>query len=200
MSSGLVRWVLVHLNDWTWLVAEYRVWLIVVATVIGCAAPLLSAARQRRPGPAPSRVVRGGAMGLALSASAVAICSLLHFSDLRWLAPNQRGSVHLSAPGGLFGFTKPAVGVLNSVAGLPAEWRAVQVSVHTAIVCAFLALAGCVLMVLTWRRARRADIRQIVQDEIRKASADSRLGGTGSIATTMRGDCPQRQRKIQWQA
>jgi len=170
MSFGQVRWALAQLNDWTWLVAQYRGWLIALATVIGGAAPLLSAARKNLPPPSPSLVVRSGAMALALSAAAVAICSLLHFSDLRWLAPGQRASLHLSAPGGLFGFTRPAVRVLNSVAGLPVEWRAAQAAVHTAIVCAFLAVAAVALMVLTWRRARRADIRQIVQEEIRKAS------------------------------
>jgi hypothetical protein len=179
MSSGTARWVLVHLNDGTWLVAEYRVWLITLATLIGVAVPLWSAARKRVP-PAPSPIVRSGAIALALSAAVVAICSLLHFSDLRWLPPAQRGSVHLSAPGGIFGFTKPAVGVLNSVADLPVEWRAAQLSVHTAIVCAFLAVAACFVAVLAWRRARRADIRQIVLEEMRMASGGSRLGSTGS--------------------
>ncbi|MBV8348790.1 MAG: hypothetical protein JOZ49_15055 [Mycolicibacterium sp.] len=142
--------------------------MIALATVIGGAAPLLRAARKCLPKPAPALVIRGGAMALALSAAAVAICSLLHFSDLRWLAPDQRGSVHLSAPGGFLGFARPAVGVLNSVAGLPAEWQAAQVSIRTAIVCALLAVAASALVVLTWRRARRADIRQIVQEEIQK--------------------------------
>jgi hypothetical protein len=118
-------------------------------------------------------------MALMLSAAAVAICSLLHFSDLRWLAPGQRGSVHLSAPGGFLGFAKPAVSVLNTVAGLPAEWQAAQVSVHTAIICALLAVAAFALAVLTWRRARRADIRQIVREEIRKAAGGNRLCSTG---------------------
>jgi hypothetical protein len=171
MSVGQVRWALGQLDDWTWLVAQYRGWLIVLAVVIGGAAPLLSAARKRLPTPAPSLVVRDGAMALALSSAAVAICSLLHFSDLRWLAPDQRGSVYLSAPSGLLGFTKPVVVVLNSVAGLPAEWRAGQASVHTAIACALLAVAAFALAVLTRRRARRADIRQIVQEELRKAAA-----------------------------
>ena len=172
-----MSWTLVHLNGWAWLVVQYRGWLITLATVIGCAAPLLRAARKRLPRPAPSLVVRSGAMALALSAAAVAICSLLHFSDLRWLAPDQRSSVHLSAPSGLLGFTKPAVGVLNSVAGLPVEWRASQVSVHTALVSALLAVAAFALAILTWRRARRADIRQIVQEEIRKATRGNRLCG-----------------------
>ena len=173
VSFGQVRWALGQLNDVTWLVAQYRGWVISLATVIGVAAPLLGAARKCLPRPAPSLVIRGGAMALALSAAAVAICSLLHFSDLRWLAPGERGSVHLSAPGGFLGFAKPGVGVLNAVAGLPAEWQAAQVSVHTAIVCALLAVAASALTVLTWRRARRAGIRQIVQEEIRKAA-----GGT----------------------
>jgi len=170
MSSGHMRWALVQLNDWTWLVAQYRGWLITLATVIGGAIPLWSAARKRLPRPAPALVVRNCAMALAVSAAAVTVCSLLHFSDLRWLAPDQRKSLHLSAPSGFLGFTKPVVGVLNSVTGLPAEWRAAQVSVHTAIVCALLAVAALALVVLTWRRARRADIRQIVQEEIRKAT------------------------------
>lgn len=168
MSFGHVRWALAQLDDWTWFVAQYRGWVIVLATVIGGLAPLLSAARRHLPGPAPSLVIRGSAAGLALSAAAVAICSLLHFSDLRWLPPGQRGSLHVSAPGGFLGFAKSAVNVLNTVAGLPAEWRAAQLSVHTAIVCALLAVAAFVLVVLTWRRARRADIRQIVQEELRK--------------------------------
>jgi hypothetical protein len=167
-----------QLNDWTWLVAQYRGWLITLATVIAGAAPLISAARKHLPQPSPSLVVRSGAMALALSAAAVAICSLLHFSDLRWLAPDQRRSLHLSTPGGLLGFTKPAVGVLNSVAGLPVEWRAAQAAVHTAIVYALLAMAAFALVVLTWRRARRADIRRIVQEEIRKTTGGNRLCGT----------------------
>jgi hypothetical protein len=170
MSFGQVRWALIQLNDWTWLVAQYRGWLITLAVVIGGAAPLLSAARKRLPKPAPSLVVRSGAMALALSSAAVAICSLLHFSDVRWLAPDQRGSLYLSAPSGFLGFAKPVVVVLNSVAGLPVEWRAAQASVHTAIVCALLALAAFALAVLTRRRARRAEIRQVVQEEIRKAT------------------------------
>lgn len=157
-----------HLNDWTWLVVQYRVWLMTLATVTGGAAPLLRAARRGLPGPAPSLVVRGSAIALALSAAVVAICSLLHFSDLRWLAPDERGSLHLSAPGGFLGFARSAVGVLNSVAGLPVEWRAVQVSVHTAIVCALLAMAAFVVAFLSRRRARRAEIRQIVHEELRK--------------------------------
>jgi hypothetical protein len=178
MSFGQVRWALVQLNDLTWLVAQYRGWVIALATVIGGAAPLVSAARKSLPRPAPSLVIRSGAMALVLSAAAVAICSLLHFSDLRWLAPDQRGSVHLSAPGGFFGFAKPAVSVLNKVAGLPAEWQAAQVSVHTAIICALLAVAAFALAVLTRRRARRADIRQIVREEMRKAAGGNQLCST----------------------
>jgi len=170
MSSGAARWAVVHLDDWTWLVAEYRVWLITLAAVIGLAAPLVGATRRHVPRPAPSLVVRSGAMAVAFSAATVTICSLLHFSDLRWLAPDQRKTAHLSAPGGIFSFAKPVVVVVNSVAGLPAELRATQVSVHTAIVCAFVALAAFLLVAITWRRARRADIRQIVQEELRRTA------------------------------
>ncbi len=169
MSSGAARWALVHLNDWTWLVAEYRVWLITLATVIGLAVPLLAAARKHLPRPAPSLVVRSGAMALTFSAAMVTICSLLHFTDLRWLAPSQRATAHLSAPGSPFGFARPVVSAVNSMAGIPVEYRATQVSVHTAIVCAFLALVAFFLVAITWRRARRADIRQIVREEIRRS-------------------------------
>lgn len=170
MSFGRVRWILVQLNDLTWFVAQYRGWVVALVTVIGGAVPVWRAARKGLPRPAPSLVIRSGATALALSAATVAICSLLHFSDLRWLAPDQRGSVHLAAPGGLLGFARPAVGVLNAVAGLPAEWQAARVSVHTAIICALLAAGAFVVAALTWRRARRADIRQIVQEEIRNGS------------------------------
>jgi hypothetical protein len=170
VNSGLVKSIVAHLNDWTWVAVEYRVWIIVLATAVGLALPLLGAARRDMPRPAPSLVVRGGAVGLALSSALMAACSLLHFSDQRWLPVSQRGSVHVSAPGGVFGFAKPAVGVINSVAGLPVEWRATQVAVHTAIICAFLTLAALVLIVLTWRRARRAEIRQVVQEEIQRST------------------------------
>jgi hypothetical protein len=171
MNSGTARSALAHLNDWTWLVAEYRVWLRALATIIGLAAPLLSAARNRIPRPAPSLVIRSGALALAFSAAAVTVCSLLHFSDLRWLAPDQRKVVHLSAPGGLLSFAKPLVVTVNSVAGIPVELRATEVSVHTAIVCAFLALAAFLVVAITWRRARRADIRQIVREEMRRPAS-----------------------------
>ena len=170
MNTGLVKSISAHLNDWTWVAVEYRVWVIILATVIGLAMPLLSAARSDGPRPAPSLVVRSGAVGLGLSSALMAVCSLLHFSDQRWLAVSQRGSVHVSAPGGVFGFAKPAVGVINSVANLPVEWRATQVAVHTAIICAFLTLAALALIVLTWRRARRAEIRQVVQEEIQRST------------------------------
>ena len=174
MSSGPVKSIVTHLNDWTWLAVEYRVWLIILVTVIGLAAPLVAAARRDGPRPAPSLVVRGGAIALALSSALISICSLLHFSDLRWLPASQRGSVHVSAPGGVFGFAKPAVGVINSVANLPAEWQATQMAVHTAIACSFLAVAGLLVLLLTWRRARRAEIRQVVQEELQRATVGVR--------------------------
>jgi hypothetical protein len=170
MNSGLGRWALAHLNAWTWLVAEYRTWLIVIATVAGIAVPLLSAARKHRPRPAPSVVIRSAAIGLGFSAAAVTACALLHFSDLRWLPPGQRATAHLNAPGGLLSFAKPIVAVVNSVAGVPAEVRATQVAVHAAFTCALLALAAFFAVVLSWRRARRADIRQIVREEIRRSA------------------------------
>ena len=162
-----MRWALAQLNEWTWLAAQYRGWLLALATLAGGAGPLLSAARRQLPRPGLLLVARGGAMALALSAAAVAMCSLLHVSDLRWLPPGQRRTVHLSTPSGLLGFARPTVKALNSVAGLPAEWRAARVSVRTAILCALLSVAALALVVLTARRARRADIRQIVREELR---------------------------------
>ena len=50
MSSGVARWAFVHLDSWTWFVAEYRVWVITLATVVGLAAPLVGAARRHLPG------------------------------------------------------------------------------------------------------------------------------------------------------
>ena len=37
MNSGLVKSIVAHLNDWTWVAVEYRVWVIILATVIGLA-------------------------------------------------------------------------------------------------------------------------------------------------------------------
>ena len=176
MNSGPARWALTHLDAWTWLIAEYRTWLIVIATVTGLAVPLLSAARKHLPPPAPSVVIRSAAMALGFAAATVTACSLLHFSDLRWLPPGQRAAVHLSAPGGPFGFARPIVAVVNSVASVPAEVRATQVSVHAAVTCALLALAALLAVALTWRRARRADIRQIVREEIRAAGGHAITG------------------------
>src|SRR5258708_6965750 len=169
MASGAAHWALVHIDDWTWFVADYRVWLITLATVAGLAAPFLGARKHRRP-PAPSLVIRSGAMALGFSAAAVTVCSLLHFSDLRWLPPGGRSTAHLTAPGGIFSFAKPMVTVVNSIAGIPVEFRAAQISVHTAIGCAFLALAAFFVVAITWRRARRADIRQVVQEEILRST------------------------------
>jgi hypothetical protein len=170
VNSGLAKSIVAQLNDWTWVAVEYRVWVIILATAIGLSIPLLSAARRDAPRPAPSLAVRSGAVGLALSSALMAICSLLHFSDQRWLAVSQRGSVHVSAPGGVLGFAKPAVGVINSVANLPVEWRATQVAVHNAIICALLTVGALALIVATWRRARRAEIRQVVREEIERTT------------------------------
>jgi len=187
MNSGPVRWAVAHLSTWTWLIAEYRTWLIVIATVIGIAAPLLSAARKNRPRPAPSVIIRSAAMALGFSAATASACSLLHFSDLRWLPPDQRAVAHLSPPGGLFSFAKPIVAAVNSVAGVPAEFRATQVSVHAAIACAFVALAALFVVALTWRRARRADIRQIVREELRRSTAASAPEPSPDAATLQTG-------------
>jgi hypothetical protein len=42
--------------------------------------------------------------------------------------------------------------------------------VHTAIICALLTVAALAVIVLTWRRARRAEIRQVVQEEIHRSA------------------------------
>jgi hypothetical protein len=169
MNLGAVRWTLAHLDNWAWVIAEYRVWVIIGVTIVGLAAPLLRAARRGGPRPSPALVVRGGALALAFSAAVVTVCSLLHFSDLRWLPVAQRTSAHLSAPGGVFGFAKPIVTAVNTVTGVPAEIRATQVSVHTAISCALLSLAALLVVAVSWRRAHRAEISQIVREEVRRS-------------------------------
>ena len=116
-------------------------------------------------------MLRGAAFTLAFTSTLVAVCSLLHFSDLRWLVPGQRGSVHVSSPAIFGGFGKSAAGVVNSVADVPAEWRATQVSIGTAIHCGLLALLGFTLVLVTRRWARRGEIRLVVNEEL-----DKRLG------------------------
>lgn len=175
MASGAAHWALVHVDDWTWFVADYRGWLMALAVVVGLAAPFLGAARRHQRPPAPSLVIRSGAVALGFSAAAVTVCSLLHFSDLRWLPPGERSAAHLTAPGGIFGFARPMVTVVNSIAGIPVEFRAAQVSVHTAIACAFLALAAFLMVAITWRRARRAEVRQVVQEELLKMEIGTRV-------------------------
>lgn len=159
-----------NVGAWTWFVAEYRGWVMVIIAVIGLLLPLLSGFTRGR-GAAPSVMIRSGAMALGFAAALATACSLLHFNDLRWLAPGQRASVHVSAPGGLLSFAKPLVGVVNSVAGVPAEFRAIEASVNVAITCVFIGLAALLVAALTSGLARRADIRQIVRDEIRKSAA-----------------------------
>lgn len=160
-----------NVGAWTWFIAEYRGWVMVILAVIGLLLPLLSGFLRGRTGAAPSVMIRSGAMALGFAAALVTACSLLHFNDLRWLAPGQRASVHVSAPGGLFSFARPLVGVVNSVAGIPAEFRAAEASVNVAITCVFIGLAALLVAALTSGLARRADIRQIVRDELRKSAA-----------------------------
>ena len=126
--------------------------------------------------------VHSGGATLAFSSAVVAVSSLLHFSDLRWLPPDRRGALDVSAPAGIFGnIAKPVVTAVNSVAGIPAEWQAAQMAIHTATVCVFLALVGYLLVVLSRRRAQRAEIRLLVwehtnQLEARLEQAERRLG------------------------
>lgn len=179
MNSSPAQGTLANLNTWTWFVAEYRVWVIVIVTILGLVAPFLGASRKHRPPPFPSVVIRSGAMALAFSSALATVCSLMHFSDLRWLPPGQRAHAHLSQPGGMFSFAKPIVGAVNSVTGIPVEFRAIQASVHVAIICALIALAAGLVVALTSRRARRAEVRQIVREEIRRSAA-----GLGSRRAT----------------
>lgn len=177
MNSSSVQGTLTILNTWTWPVAEYRGWVVVIITVLGLLAPFLTASGKYGTRPLPSVVIRSGAMALAFASALVTVSSLMHISDLRWLTPSQRTSPHLSAPpsGGLLGgalsFAKPVVKAVNSVATVPAEFRAIQVSVHVAVTFALLALAGILVAGLTARRARRAEVRQIVRQEIRRSAA-----------------------------
>ena len=173
MSVGQVRWALGQLDDWTWLVAQYRGWLIVLAVVVGGAAPLLSAARKRLPtrhAPSPGRSRRRHGTRAVLGCGGHLLAVALQRSPaLAGAGPaGQRVSERTKR---LAWFHQAGRGRAQLVAGLPAEWRAAQASVHTAIACALLAVAAFALAVLTRRRARRADIRQIVQEELRKAAA-----------------------------
>lgn len=170
MNSSPAQWA-PQLDSWTWFVAENRVWVMVIITVIGFVAPFLSGLGKYRTRPTPSVVIRSAAQALGFAAALVTVCALMHFSDLRWLTPRQRVAEHLNAPGGMFSFVKPIVGVVNSVASAPVEFRAIETSVHVAIGCALLALGAVLLAALTSRRARRADIRAIVREEIRKSAA-----------------------------
>jgi hypothetical protein len=182
MNFQQARGIAEGLNELTWTIAQYRVWVIVLITLAGVVMPLLRARSRGKPLPRPSMCIHSGGATLAFSSAVVAVSSLLHFSDLRWLPPGQRGALHVSAPGGILGnFAKPVITVVNSVAGIPAEWRAAQMAIHTAIVCAFLALVGCLLVVLSRRRAQRAEIRLVVREhtnelEARLQEAESRLG------------------------
>jgi hypothetical protein len=182
MNFQQARWIAEQLNELTWTIAQYRVWVIVLITLAGVVMPLLKARRGGKPLPTPSMCIHSGGATLAFSSAVVAVSSLLHFSDLRWLPPGQRGALYVSAPGGVFGsFAKPVITAVNSVAGIPAEWRAAQMAIHTAIVCAFLALVGYLSVVLSRRRAQRAEIRLLVwerttQLEARLQEAERRLG------------------------
>jgi hypothetical protein len=162
------------LDSWTWFAAENRVWLMVIVTVIGLAAPFLGALRKDRVRPVPSVVLRSGATALGFAAALVTVCSLTHFTDVRWLTPAQQVTMHLDAPGGMFSFARPIVGAVNAAAGVPVEFRAIQASIHVAIVCGLIALGALLVAALTSGRARRAEIRQFVRNEIRKSAGSGK--------------------------
>lgn len=182
MNFQQARWIAERLNELTWTIAQYRVWAIILITLAGVVTPLLKARGGGKPLPTPSMCIHSGGATLAFSSAVVAASSLLHFGDLRWLPPGQRGALHVNAPGGIFGnIAKPVVTAVNSVAGIPAEWRAAQMAIHTAIVCVFLALVGYLLVVLSRRRAQRAEMRLLAwertnQLEARLEQAERRLG------------------------
>jgi hypothetical protein len=182
MNFQQARWTAERLNELTWTIAQYRVWAIILITLAGVVTPLLKARGGGKPLPTPSMCIHSGGAMLAFSSAVAAVSSLLHFSDLRWLPPGQRGALHVSTPGGILGnIAKPVVTAVNSVAGIPAEWRAAQMAIHTAVVCAFLALVGYLLVVLSRRHAQRAEIQLLVREqtnqlEARLQQAESRLG------------------------
>jgi hypothetical protein len=164
--------IMERLNELTWVIAMGRGWVIALATLAGVTVPLLAARLGGRPRPALSACVYGGSSMLAFSASAAAVSILLHVSDLRWLAPGQRVTPHVSAPGGLVGsmvggFLKPLIAVANTAAAIPAEWKVVQLSFHTALVCAAIAMLSYVVVLLSRRPARRAAENVRVQVQVR---------------------------------
>jgi hypothetical protein len=142
---------------------------MVVLGVLGFAAAVLGGFRKDRV-VTPSVVLRSTAMLLGFGTALVTVSSLMHFTDVRWLTPAQRATVHLSEPGGLFSFARPIVDTVNAAATVPVEFRAIETSVHVAIVYALWGLGALLVVALTSRRARRADIRQLVREEIRKSA------------------------------
>ena len=88
------------------------------------------------------------------SATVLAVYTLLHFTDLRWVPAAQRA-----------GF----------LGGLTAGWHAAQISVHTALVFAAFAVVGYLVARLSngpaHRAAEKARTRAVVQAQVQPLAA-----------------------------
>jgi hypothetical protein len=155
-------WWFSHFDKWTWPIAHYGPAVIAVFTAVGFATPILAARRNQVRQPGPMLILNSGFKACGFSCLVVAASAMLHFIDLRWLPPSQRG--HLSIGGG--GILGPAVKVINTAAAAPVELHAAQVAIHFAVSCVFLALLAFLVAFLTNRRARRAEIRQMIRVEL----------------------------------
>ena len=143
-----------RLNEWTWVIAQGRGWVTAAAVWAGV---LWQGFRALHRGtrPAPSACIHNGAVMLTGSATVVAVCTLLHFTDLRWVPQAQRG-------GFLGGLTA-------------AGWHAAQIPVHTALVFAAFAVAGYLVARLSHgpahRAAEKARTRAVVQAQVQPLTA-----------------------------
>ena len=137
--------VMGRLNELTWAIAMGRGWVITLAVWAGIMWQWARALR-RSIWPALSACIHSGAVMLQGSAAVVTVCTLLHFADLRWLAPG-------TAPGGLLG-------------DLAGPFTAAKVSIHTALVFAAFAMAGYLVARLSRGPARRAAERALVRVQV----------------------------------
>ena len=67
MNFQQARWIAEQLNELTWTIAQYRVWVIVLITLAGVVMPLLKARRGGKPLPTPSMCIHSGGATLAFT-------------------------------------------------------------------------------------------------------------------------------------
>jgi hypothetical protein len=146
-----------RLNAATWWVAHAGQWLIIWAVVAAALVPAVVAKYRSKPLPTFSMSMRRGGSALQVSAILVALCTLLHFLDVRLLPPDQRGSVS----SGIFGHLSGAV---NALVNVPAELRAAVAAVTIAVSCGLLALFGWAVAAIFGRAAKKAETLQLIAE------------------------------------